>query len=281
MSIPLSIPGAAAGIGLRTAHMAAFAGAERVDIPWLEIHSENFLCDGGPRLAMLDAIAARTPISCHGVGLSLGSAAGIDADHLARLKRLFARVKPALVSEHLAWSVFEGAYLNDLLPLPYTEEALRIVADSVTRAQDAFGRQILIENPSAYVTFPAATMDEPTFLARLLDKTGCGLLLDINNVYVSGANSSFDAGAYLRALPAHAIGEIHLAGHVAADGLLIDTHSAPVKREVWDLYASTLARIGPRPTLIEWDLDVPELPVLLAEAAAAQALLTETARSAA
>ncbi len=261
--------------------MAAFAGAEHINVPWLEIHSENFLCDGGPRLAMLDVIAARTPISCHGVGLSLGSATGIDEDHLARLKRLFARVKPARVSEHLAWSVFEGAYLNDLLPLPYTEESLRIVADNVARAQDAFGRQILIENPSAYMTFPETTMDEPAFLARLVEKTGCGLLLDINNVYVSASNSGFNAGAYLRALPAQAIGEIHLAGHVAEDGLLIDTHSAPVKQQVWDLFASTVGRIGPKPTLIEWDLDVPALPVLLGEAAAAQTILTKAARSAA
>lgn len=279
----MSVP-TAAGIGLRTPHMAAFAAEAAgapLTAPWLEIHSENFLCEGGPRLAMLDAIAARYPLSCHGVGLSLGGAEGIDGDHLTRLGHLFARARPALISEHLAWSVFAGAHLNDLLPLPYTEEAFRVVADNVSRAQDAFGRQILIENPSAYVTFPEATMDEPTFLGRLVEETSCGLLLDINNVHVSAANTGFDAARYLRALPAEAIGEIHLAGHAAESGLLIDTHSARVSGEVWDLYAGTIARIGPRPTLIEWDLDVPEVPVLLNEAKAAQAILSNYARSAA
>lgn len=269
---------AAAGIGLRTPHMPAFAPEDAaLTTPWLEIHSENFLCDGGPRLAMLDAIAARYPMSCHGVGLSLGSAEGLDRDHLARLKKLFARVKPSLISEHLSWSVTGGVYLNDLLPLPYTEEALAVVARNVAQAQDAFGRQVLVENPSAYVSFPGSTMSEPAFLARLVQETGCGLLLDINNVYVSAANNGLDADAYLNAIAPEAVGEIHLAGHSADAGLLVDTHSTQVCDPVWDLYAKTVARIGARPTLIEWDLDVPDLPVLLAEAAHAQDILNRHA----
>ncbi|MBY0508974.1 MAG: DUF692 domain-containing protein, partial [Rhodospirillaceae bacterium] len=222
--------------------MPAFAAEEAgaaLTTPWLEIHSENFLCDGGPRLAMLDAIAARYPISCHGVGLSLGSAAGLDRAHLARLQKLFARVQPGLISEHLSWSVSGGVYLNDLLPLPYTDEALAVVARNVAHAQDAFGRQVLVENPSAYVSFPGATMSEPEFLARLVQKTGCGLLLDINNVYVSAENNALDAGQYLDAIAAEAVGEIHLAGHSAHEGLLIDTHSTQVCDPVWDLYTKT------------------------------------------
>ena len=268
------------GIGLRLAHLADFAtenaaGARKTG--WLEIHSETFLCDGGPRLAMLDAVAARYPISCHGVGLSLGGADGLDAAHLARLNALFARVKPALVSEHLAWSGVDGTYFNDLLPLPYTEEALVVVAANIAAAQDSFGRRILVENPSAYVAFSGETMSETEFLTRLVDRTGCGLLLDINNVYVSAANTGGDAGAYLRALPAAAIGEIHLAGHTAVNGMLIDTHSARVSDAVWSLYADTVARIGPRPTLIEWDRDLPEIAVLLGEAQAAQVILNRLA----
>lgn len=260
--------------------MAAMASEEArapLTTPWVEIHSENFLCDGGPRLAMLDAIAGRYPISCHGVGLSLGSAEGLDPAHLARLRRLFDRVKPAAVSEHLSWSVTGGVYLNDLLPLPYTEEALATVCRNVTSAQDAFGLKILVENPSVYVSFPGSTMSEPEFLARLVERTGCGLLLDVNNVYVSAENNALDAAAYLAAVAGDDVGEIHLAGHSVTDDngarLLIDTHSTHVCSAVWDLYAGVIARIGPKPTLIEWDLDVPELNVLLEEAAIAQQVL--------
>ncbi len=271
---------AVAGIGLRHSHLPAFAmedSAAPLAVPWLEIHSENFLCDGGPRLAMLDAIAARYPISCHGVGLSLGSADGLDRAHLMRLKELFARVKPDLISEHLAWSVTDGVYLNDLLPLPYTEEALDVVTRNVDAAQNAFGQKILIENPSAYVAFSSSTLSEPEFLARLVARTGCGLLLDINNVYVSAHNNGFRAGEYLSAIPADAVGEIHLAGHTSVvrgnDPLLIDTHSARVSDAVWTLYRQTVLRMGPRPTLIEWDLEIPERSVLLEEAARAQEIL--------
>jgi len=269
-----SVIPAAAGIGLRTQHLASLAGMDAAGAAsWLEIHSETFLCDGGPRLAMLDAVAARYPISCHGVGLSLGSAEGLDKAHLARLKRLFDRVHPGLVSEHLAWSVTDGVYLNDLLPLPTTEATLALVSRNVAEAQDAFGRRILVENPSTYVSFAGAAMSEPEFLARLVERTGCGLLLDINNVYVSAANHGFDAESYLRAIPGAAVGEIHLAGHTASGGLLIDTHSGRVADPVWDLYAATIARIGPRPTLVEWDASVPDLAVLLREAAQAQGIL--------
>jgi uncharacterized protein (UPF0276 family) len=267
---------AAAGIGLRTAHLREVAHGETdpyFKFPsWVEIHSETFLCHGGPRLAMLDAVAARVPVSCHGVGLSLGSADGLDRAHLDRLKRLFARVKPGLISEHLAWSGVDGVYLNDLLPLPLTEETLRVVADNVDAAQQVFGQRILIENPSSYVKL-AHAMSEPEFLARLVERAGCGLLLDINNVYVSAANVGGDVATTLHAIPAEAIGEIHLAGHAARGGLLIDTHDGAVSTVIWQLFADVVARIGARPTLVEWDADLPALSVLLQEAATAQAVL--------
>lgn len=270
----------ACGIGLRSAHLPLLA-AEAPDAPqtapWLEIHTENFLCDGGPRLAMLDAIAARYPISCHGVALSLGSAQGLDADHLARVKTLVDRIKPAFVSDHLSWSAVDGVHFNDLLPLPYDDASLDVVAGNVMRAQDALDRRILIENPSRYLGFTQTTMDEPEFLARLVARTGCGLLLDVNNVHVSAVNLGFDAAAYLARIPAQMVEEIHLAGYAPNPqhpDLLIDTHNRPVTDEVWALYEKVVAAIGPRPTLIEWDSDVPPLPVLAAEMSRAQKVLT-------
>ena len=278
----MAIP-AAAGIGLRTPHMASFAGepaGRPLTAAWVEVHSENFCCDGGPRLAMLDAVAARYPLSCHGVGLSLGSAEGLDKAHVGRLKHLFDRAKPGLISEHLSWSVTGGVYLNDLLPLPYTRAALDTVCRNVATAQEAFGRKILIENPSGYLSFPDSTMTEPEFLMGVIQRTGCGLLLDVNNVYVTAANNALDANAYLTAIDGAVVGEIHLAGHSTIDDgemrLLIDTHNARVCDAVWALYAATVARIGPRPTLIEWDLEIPELPVLLREAEAAQGIIDGT-----
>ncbi len=275
----------ATGVGLRIQHMPLLANdADDAPLraPWLEIHNENFLNAGGARLAMLDVIAARYPISCHGVGLSLGSAEGLDQAHLQRLARLFERVKPALISEHLAWSVVDGAYLNDLLPVPYTVEALRIVCDNVSRAQDAFGRKILVENPSSYVQFSESTMPEWAFLAELAHNTGCGLLLDVNNVYVSAANNAFDAAEYLRHIPADAVGEIHLAGHSIDDGgterILIDTHSTYVSDPVWALYAAAMKHVGHKPTLIEWDLDLPAFDELQKEAARAQTLMDQHER---
>lgn len=265
------------GIGLRPVHMSAFA-AEAADapraVPWLEVHSENFLSAGGPRRGMLGRIAARYPISCHGVGLSLGSAEGLDDDHLNRLSALFDWVKPALISEHLAWSVTDGAYLNDLLPLPYTAETLEVLTRNIDRAQAKFGRKLLVENPSAYLSFTASTMPEPDFLNALVARTGCGLLLDLNNIHVTCANTGGDARAYVDAIDAGAVGEMHLAGHSARgegdDRVLVDTHSCTVCDEVWALYQHALKRVGPKPTLIEWDLEVPEIPVLLAEAARAE-----------
>lgn len=267
------------GIGLRSAHLAQLAAEDESaprTAPWLEIHTENFL-SGGPRLAMLDAIAARYPISCHGVALSLGSAQGIDADHLTRVKDLVARVKPAFVSDHLSWSAVDGVHVNDLLPLPYTDASLDVVAGNIMRVQDTLDRRLLIENPSRYLAFTTATMDEPEFLKRLVARTGCGILLDVNNVHVSAVNLGFDAMEYVKRIPAQMVEEIHLAGYAShpehAD-LLLDTHNQPVTDEVWALYKKTIALIGPRPTLIEWDSDVPALPVLIAEMQRAQSVLT-------
>jgi len=264
----------AAGIGLRTTHLAQFAGLDgpRPTVAWLEIHSETFLCDGGPRLAMLDAVAAHYPLSCHGVGLSLASFEGLDKSHLARLKRLFDRVRPVCLSEHLAWSVNQGLYLNDLMPFPYTEASLATVCDNISQAQDAFGRKILIENPSAYVSFEDSTLPETAFLTRIVERTGCGLLLDINNAYISAANRSWNVDDYLREIPADAVGEVHLAGHSTASGLLIDTHDTYVDKSVWKLFESTASRIGPRPVLIEWDAQLPDIAILLSEAAKADAI---------
>jgi hypothetical protein len=272
----------AAGVGLRIQHMPLLAN-DADDAPlrahWLEIHNENFLSDGGPRLAMLHEIAARYPISCHGVGLSLGSAEGLESTHLQRLGNLFDRVKPGLISEHLAWSVGDGVYLNDLLPVPYTTQALQTICDNVKHAQDVFGRAILVENPSSYLQFTDSTMPEWAFLAELAHNTGCGLLLDVNNIYVSAANNAFDTTEYLRNIPASAVREIHLAGHTVEDDgierVLIDTHSTYVSNPVWALYAQALKYTGLVPTLIEWDLDVPAFDELQKEAARAQALMEQ------
>lgn len=269
----------ACGIGLRSAHLKELAGEAKtapLAAPWLEIHTENFMCAGGPRLAMLRAIAERYPISCHGVALSLGSANGLDGDHLTRVKMLIDRLKPAFVSDHLSWSAVDGVHLNDLLPLPYDDATLDLVAANVSHAQDALDRRILVENPSRYLNFKRSTMDEPEFLARLAARTECGVLLDISNVHVSSINLGFDAWEYLERIPASMVEEIHLAGFApsASDpSLVIDTHSRPVPEEVWDLYEATIARIGPRPTLIEWDADVPALEVVTEQARRAEKVL--------
>ncbi|MCB9947712.1 MAG: DUF692 domain-containing protein [Rhodospirillaceae bacterium] len=272
---------AEAGIGLRHPHVAAFL-AGRPAIGWIEVHSENYLMPvgprgGGPRLKQLEAIRRDYPLSCHGVGLSLGSAEGLDDAHLTRLRALFDRVQPGLVSEHLAWSVTGGVYLNDLLPLPYTDEALGVVCRNVDRAQEAFARQVLVENPSSYIGFAGSTIAEWQFLAEVSRRTGCGILLDVNNIHVSAHNHGFDPEPYLDAIPPEAVGEIHIAGHFVAslDGetVLIDDHGASVDPAVWRLFRSALARLGRRPVLVEWDTNIPALPVLLAEADKAQAIL--------
>ena len=270
---------ARAGIGLRAPHVGELL-ARRPAVPWVEVHPENYM-SGGPALASLETVRREYPVSLHGVGLSLGTAGDIDARHLSRLRSLVDRVEPCLVSEHLSWSTAGGAYLNHLLPLPYTDETLDVVADHIHEVQDALGRRILVENPSSYLRFRHSSMAEPHFLAELARRTGCGLLCDVNNIYVSAWNLGFDAESYLDALPVSAIGEIHLAGHVAndADGqtILIDDHGSRVAAAVWKLYQRALERFGPVPTLIEWDTDIPELSVILGEAAIADRRLEEAA----
>lgn len=274
-----SIP-ARAGIGLRHPHVAEFLDRPP-DIGWVEVHSENYLAAGGQRMAALERIRRDLPLSCHGVGLSLGSAEGLDAAHLSALRRLFDRVEPALVSEHVSWSVAGGTYYNDLLPLPLTDEALAILCRNVDRAQNAFGRRLLVENPSTYLDLAASRIPEPEFIAEIVRRTGCGLLLDVNNIEVSAHNRGFAAADYLTALPIEAVGEIHIAGHAArtigGETVLIDDHGSAVAPAVWALLAAALARTGPVPVLVEWDTDIPALPVLLAEAAAADAVLGRAA----
>jgi uncharacterized protein len=257
-----------AGVGLRSPHINEVVES-RPSAGWFEVHAENFMNDG-PAASMLEKIRAQYAISIHGVGLSLGSARGINQEHLNRLRDVCLRYEPAMVSEHVSWSVGNGIYLNDLLPLPHDKEALAIVANNISRMQDALKRTILIENLSAYVGFARSTMSEPEFLAELAKRTGCGLLLDINNVYVSSRNMGFDAKAYMEALPGDVIGEIHLAGHaenMTNDGpVLIDSHGSQVSPAVWALYAFATKKFGRRSTLIEWDSDLPPLDTLLGEA---------------
>jgi uncharacterized protein (UPF0276 family) len=260
------------GIGLRAPHVRQVR-EERPAVPWLEVHSENYYADGGPALSALMHIRADYPLSLHGVGMSLGSTDPLDRTHLAKLARLVARTEPALVSEHLCWSGVGGRALNDLLPLPYTDEALAHVCARVAEVQDYLGREILVENVSSYLAFADATIPEWEFVAAVARRTGCKLLCDVNNIHVNAVNHGFDADAYLAALPRDAVAEIHLAGFEATATCLIDTHGAPVAPPVWDLYRRAITRFGPVPTLIEWDTDIPPLATLLAEAAKAQEIL--------
>ncbi|MDY6860225.1 MAG: DUF692 domain-containing protein [Pseudomonadota bacterium] len=265
------------GVGYKPQHFAAIMDAP-APVEWFEIHAENYMGDGGRPLAQLGHLAERFAISVHGVGLSIGGEAPLDRDHLARLKHLTGWLQPARFSEHLAWSTHDTQFLNDLLPLPYTARTLTRVADHIDQVQDALGRQMLLENPSTYLAFAESDMPETAFLAEIARRTGCGLLLDVNNVFVSATNQQTDPRAYIDAFPLHLVGEIHLGGHDEdADDhgapLLIDSHGATVVDPVWALYAYTIARTGPRPTLIEWDNDVPDWPVLAAEAARAAAVL--------
>jgi uncharacterized protein len=259
---------AAAGIGLRFPHIDEVLN-RLPPTGWLEIHAENYMTRSAGADS-LEKLRMHYPLSIHGVGLSLGSAQGLSIEHLNRLKQVCDRFEPAMVSEHLAWSVSDGVYLNDLLPVPYDEEALAVVSANVARTQDVLGRRILIENLSAYVGFTQSSMEEPEFLSALAARTGCGLLLDINNVHVSAENLGFDARDYIAALPPDQIGEIHLAGYAqneTPDGpVLIDNHGSRVSSEVWALYAWATEMIGRLPTLIEWDSDLPALDILLAEA---------------
>jgi uncharacterized protein (UPF0276 family) len=261
-----------AGIGLRAPHVQQVI-AERPAVPWLEVHSENYYVDGGPALAALMRLRADYPLSLHGVGMSLGGADPLDRLHLAKLARLIERTEPALVSEHLCWSAAGGRHLNDLLPLPYTDEALAHVCARVTEVQEYLGREILVENVSSYLAFADATIPEWEFVAAVARSTGCRLLCDVNNIYVNAVNHAFDADAYLAALPRDAIAEIHLAGFDASGPCLIDTHGAPVAPDVWALYRRAIVRFGPVPTLIEWDTDIPAFAVLQREAATAQSIM--------
>jgi uncharacterized protein len=259
---------ASVGVGLRAPHVAEIV-ATRPALGWFEVHAENYM-GGGPALAQLAAIRRDYPLSLHGVGLSLGTAEGVDDEHLRRLAALVARTEPMLVSEHLSWSVSGGVYLNDLLPLPYTEETLAIVADNVAKTQDMLRRRLLVENPSGYLRFHHSAIPEPEFLAALVGRTGCGLLCDVNNINVTCANLGADAADYLDSLPAAAIGEIHVAGHASVmrggKTLLIDDHGAPVAPAVWRLYRRALARCGVVPSLVEWDKALPPFATLLQEA---------------
>ena len=263
---------ARAGIGLRTPHFEALA-ALRPPLSFIEVHSENYFADGGPALAWLERFRADYAVSLHGVGMSLGSADSLDRGHLARLARLAGRIEPALVSEHLCWSSVGGVHLGELLPLPFTEEALAHVCDRVSAVQEALGRRILVENVSAYVRFAASTIPEGEFVAEVARRTGCGVLLDLNNAWVNAVNHDTDVRAFLEAIDPASVGEIHLAGYEATPDGLVDTHGAPVCAEVWALYEETIGRLGPVPTLVEWDTDIPALGALLAEAGRADAIL--------
>lgn len=268
-----------AGVGLRIPHHGFFL-EHRPAVGWLEVHSENYFCDARLRDDLL-ALREHYPISLHGVGLSLGSADPLDRRHLQRLKTLVDEVDPLLVSEHLSWSSINGIYLNDLLPLLYTRETLRHFAERVDATQQALGRQMLIENPSSYLSCKESTLDEWTFYAALPELTGCGLLLDLNNIFVTSQNQGFDPDRYLDAVPFERVQEIHLAGHSRqplSDGttMLVDTHGSQVSDPVWALYRQVLACHGAVRTLIEWDTDLPEPQLLLDEANKAATLMAET-----
>lgn len=263
-----------AGLGFKPQHFEEACACPAVG-QWYEVHAENYMVAGGPRLAMLEALRACHPLSLHGVGLSLASDAPPCPDHLSRLRKLVDRYEPFLVSEHLAWSSWRGTWLPDLLPFPRTRAALARITENVDRTQSALGRRILIENPSLYVALAGHEMDETQFLNELVKTTGCGLLLDVNNVLVSAQNLGFSPDAYLAAFPVHAVGEIHLAGHArdTAGELLIDSHDTPIAEAVWALYERALARTGYCPTLLERDGDVPAFKHLMAERTRAAGLL--------
>lgn len=261
------VAGAASGIGigLRQAHYADFLEAPPA-VDWVEVHSENYFGDGGYDLHVLDTVRRDLPVSLHGVGLGLGSAAPLDAEHLGRLKRLVKRIEPALVSDHLCWGATAAGHLNDLLPMPLTDAALAHLAARVHEVQEVLGRPILLENVSTWLRFDDDQYGETAFLAELARRTGCGVLLDVNNLYVNQCNHGEDVIASMNALPPGVIGEIHLAGHRVTDVAVIDDHGSRVAPAVWNLYEHALRRFGEVPTLIEWDTDIPPLNVLVDEA---------------
>ena len=267
MALPL-----APGVGFKPQHFAALL-QDPGAVKWLEIHAENYMGDGGRPQAQLRHLAERFQISVHGVGLSIGGEAPLDRDHLSRLKRRCDALNPASFSEHLAWSSHDGTYFNELLPLPYTLATLTRVAAHIDQVQNLLGGQMLLENPSSYLSFAESDLTEADFLVELTRRTGCGLLLDLNNVFVSARNLNFAPGDFLSAIPPELVGEIHLGGHMVKGDTLIDTHSTPVATEVWALYAATIAVCGRKPTLIEWDNDIPDWPTLAAEAARSAMLM--------
>jgi uncharacterized protein (UPF0276 family) len=284
MSIVSNLP-ACTGVGFKPAHFRDILAAPQ-PLGFFEVHAENYMGAGGPPHAQLGALRERYALSVHGVGLSIGSMEPLDRDHVTRLKMLCERYAPESFSEHLAWSSHKDVYLNDLLPLPYTQQTLARVAEHIDEVQTALGRQMLLENPSTYIRFSESTILEVDFLAELSKRTGCGLLLDINNVFVSAKNHSTQPLTYLDSFPFDQVKEIHLGGHdeeVDDVGalLLIDTHGSPIAEAVWTLYAHVIARTGALPTLIEWDNDVPDWPTLLAEAVAAQNILSDASRASA
>lgn len=266
-----------AGTSLKHEHVAAII-ADGPQRGFFEVHAENYMGAGGPPHQVLERIRRDNPVSLHGVCMSIGGPQSLDRVHLERFRSLVERYEPALVSEHLAWSTHQSTYFNDLLPLPYTTDTLARVCDHIDEVQEAIGRQIMLENPATYVTFEESTMSEVDFIRSISRRSGCGLLLDINNVFVSATNHGYSPQGYLSDFPLHAVGEIHLAGHVEQLGdddelLLIDSHDGPVADAVWKLFEGVVARCGPIPTLIEWDGNIPDWPVLRAEAIAAQAIL--------
>ncbi len=274
----------APGVGYKPQHFADLT-ADAGPVGWLEIHAENYMGGGGRPLAQLRHLSRQFPISIHGVGLSIGGEAPLDADHLARLRHLVAWLKPASFSEHLAWSTHDSHFFNDLLPLPYTDTTLNRVAAHIDQVQQAVGRRMLLENPSSYLAFADSTWAEPDFLAALAQRTGCGLLLDVNNVFVSATNLGFSPQGYMDAFPLDLVAEIHLGGHDKDTDdhgapLLIDSHGRAVADPVWALLDHTLRQSGPKPLLIEWDNDVPDWPVLRSEAARAAAALSSIGESA-
>lgn len=274
--VPTRLP-ATAGVGFKPQHFDAILADPAFD-GFIEVHAENYMGAGGPPHAMLARLRADHALSIHGVGLSIGGAGPLDREHLARLRTLCRRYEPDSFSEHLAWSSHGEVFLNDLLPLPYTAATLARVCDHVDATQDALGHRMLLENPATYVTFAESDIPETAFLAEIARRTGCGLLLDVNNVFVSATNHGFSARAYLDAFPIAAVGEIHLGGHDAQEdedgaALLIDAHDAAVADPVWALYETALGALGPTPTLVEWDNDVPDWPTLAAEAARADRLI--------
>jgi uncharacterized protein len=270
-----------AGVGLKAEHYRRIIDTQP-DVGFFEVHAENYMGAGGPPHRYLSAVRDLYPLSLHGVGLSIGTDRPLDKDHLRRLKDLIARYTPALFSEHLAWSSHNLGFLNDLLPLPYTAQTLAGLTDHIDEVQEALGRQMLLENPSTYLAFAESTYSEIDFIAEIVRRTGCGLLLDINNVYVASTNQQWDPFAYIDSYMLAAVQEIHLAGHAQeADEkgrpLLIDTHDRPVEEIVWDLFGHAIRKIGPVPTLIEWDAEVPEWSMLKAEADRAESILHWTA----